>query len=145
MGGGRFASQASHHEDPSPPSSPESAATGAKSEARPPQRYAKQIASHLAAAMDLDPRCVREVNAMGEGTKLALHAYGHASIAEDEHEDTQAYDGAFLASDGESIDGDALFLDRPPSMLHYDDSMGSADMQASRSIDMSWRSIDMHA
>ncbi|WFD01031.1 anaphase-promoting complex subunit cdc27 [Malassezia yamatoensis] len=146
MGGGRFASQASHHEDLSPRSTPESAAKGAKHEARPPQRYAKQIASHLAAAMDLDPSCVREVNAMGEGTKLALHAYGNASIAQDDHEDTHAYDGAFMASDGESIDGDALFLDRAPSMLHYDDSMGSADMQASRSIDMhSWRSIDMHA
>ncbi|WFD48924.1 anaphase-promoting complex subunit cdc27 [Malassezia furfur] len=129
LGGGRFAYDAHAAPDEhTPPSSP-----GAVHDAQLPQQYASEIAHHLATAIDLDPRCVREVSAMGEGTKLALHAHGNTSIAEDDHEDTQAYDGAFLASDGESIDGDALLLDGTPAVLHYDSS-GSADMQASRSF-----------
>ncbi|WFD04146.1 anaphase-promoting complex subunit cdc27 [Malassezia obtusa] len=126
LGGGRFASDAGA--DATPPSSPGAPAH----EARLPRQYAREIAHHLATAVDLDPRCVREVSAMGDGTKLALHAHGHTSIAEDDHEDTQAFDGAFVASDGESLDGDAL-LDGTPAVLSYDSS-GSADMQASRSF-----------
>ncbi|KAI3617111.1 hypothetical protein CBS9595_003020 [Malassezia furfur] len=129
LGGGRFAYDAhAAHDEHTPPSSP-----GAVHDAQLPKQYASEIAHHLATAIDLDPRCVREVSAMGEGTKLALHAHGNTSIAEDDHEDTQAYDGAFLASDGESIDGDALLLDGTPAVLHYDSS-GSADMQASHSL-----------
>ena len=44
--------------------------------------------------MDLDPRCVREVTALGEGAKLALHGGAGASVAEDEEELAEAaYDG----------------------------------------------------
>ena len=132
LGGGRFTTNDAAS-DATPPSSP----GGGVREARLPRQYASEIAHHLATAVDLDPRCVREVSAMGEGAKLALHAGGNASIAEDDHDESQ-YDGAFLddghsvLTDGESIDGDALMLDPAHPVLY--DSSGSAEMQASHSF-----------
>ena len=88
LGGGHFASGEPAGLDATPPASP-----GA-GEMHQPGRYRAEIAQHLATAVDLDPRCVREVTALGEGAKLALHGGAGASVAEDEEELAEAaYDG----------------------------------------------------
>lgn len=80
LGGGRFA--------PSHEGSSGVAATPPREAHSPvqlPHAFHAEIAQHLAAAVDLDPRYVREVSAMGDLPKMALHGMGGA-IAEDEHE-----------------------------------------------------------
>ena len=72
MGGGHFAPS----EDSTPPPSP----------LRLPHAYHAEITHHLATAVDLDPRCVRDVHAMGDMPKLVYQATG-AMIAEDEEQD----------------------------------------------------------
>lgn len=77
MGGGRFAPG----EDTTPPGSPggdsdadRSSGLGATQQGtRLPKAFHAEITHHLATAVDLDPRCVREVNAMGDMPKLAWH------------------------------------------------------------------------
>lgn len=100
LGGGRFAA-ADAAADTTPPSSPESA-----QRARLPRQYTTEIAHHLATAVDLDPRCIREVHAMGEGTKLALHGGSGTAVAEDESHALYAPTSFFEESG--SIDGDML-------------------------------------
>ena len=53
---------------------------------RLPPAYHAEITHHLATAVDLDPRCVRDVHAMGDMPKLVYQATG-AMIAEDEEQD----------------------------------------------------------
>ncbi|WFD32898.1 anaphase-promoting complex subunit cdc27 [Malassezia sp. CBS 17886] len=86
LGGGRLAVRgamgASPPDAPAPDDSPPSS-PGAAEGARLPQRFQTEIAHHLATAMDLDPRCVREVSAFADGARIGLHPDG-AQVAEDE-------------------------------------------------------------
>lgn len=78
LGGGRFAPGEGGGVAATPPGD-------APSPVQLPHAFHAEIAQHLAAVVDLDPRYVREVSAMGDLPKMALHGMGGA-IAEDEHE-----------------------------------------------------------
>lgn len=93
LGGGHFAPG----EDATPPTSPSHAARAPKL----PHAFHAEITHHLTTAIDLDPRCVRDVNAMGDMPKLSFHAMGGAVIAEDED------DMADMAYDDVDVDADA--------------------------------------
>lgn len=68
-------------------------------EPRQPHTYAPEIAHHLAAAVDLDPRLERDISALGDGPRLALPGMG-AAVAEDDVSDAlcsfDEIDGAVL-------------------------------------------------
>ncbi|WFD24969.1 anaphase-promoting complex subunit cdc27 [Malassezia equina] len=80
LGGGRFAP--SHESSQGIAATPPSEAHSA---VQLPHAFHVEIAQHLAAAVDLDPRYARNVSAMGDLPKMALHGMSGA-IAEDEHE-----------------------------------------------------------
>ncbi|PKI82609.1 anaphase-promoting complex subunit cdc27 [Malassezia vespertilionis] len=148
LGGGRFTAEDAYT-DATPPTSP----SESPRETRLPRQFLGEITHHLATAVDLDPRCIREVNAMGEGAKLALQGtHAGATIAEDEQDDfshipmSHAGNNAFLdeetpiLSDGDSIDGDALLLHSGNAFMLQSTELGayepgtSMDMQGEDSL-----------
>ena len=128
MGGGRFAASDSAEADITPPPSP---LDDMPTDAKLPREFRSEIAHHLATAMDLDPRCVREVTAMGEGAKLALRGARGATVIEDDHDDSLDYaagpDDAFggdLYDDGLVVQ-DAVATAMPES---FDSTPDVSDM-----------------
>lgn len=84
LGGGRFATSAAT------PDERDASISEVREEAQLPHAFHTEIAHHLATAIDLDPRCVRDISALGDVPKLALPGMGGAAVAEDEDDEHDA-------------------------------------------------------